>query len=94
MTALFGLQVRLERTVDIPCAECGETAVVIGSSAGPHALRCICCDRHRGRLQAVVADFLAATVDQFGRPTLPITIRNSQFAASSSAAATETSTAL
>jgi hypothetical protein len=93
MSALLGLPIRLERTIDGPCAECGETAVIIGSSAGPHAasLRCKRCDRHRGWLPKTVADFLTDIVVRFGRPTEPITIRNSELAAPSGACATETS---
>jgi hypothetical protein len=29
-TALVGLHVRLERTVDTPCSTCGETVVTVG----------------------------------------------------------------
>ena len=91
---LIGLQIRLARTIDIPCAECGETAVAIGSSAGSPiaALRCTCCDRHRGDLPKAIADFLVTAIDMFGRPTVPITIRDSQLAAPSGAVAVETFT--
>jgi hypothetical protein len=92
---ITGLRVRLERTIDGPCAVCGETAVVIGAGAGPHAaaLHCSCCNRHRGWLPKTVADFLTDLVVRFGRPTAPITIRNSELAATSGASAAEASTA-
>jgi hypothetical protein len=91
---LIGLQIKLARTIDVPCAECGETAVTIGPSAGRPiaALRCICCQRHRGHLPKAAADFLVTAIDKFGRPTVPVTIRDSQLAAPSGAVAAETST--
>jgi hypothetical protein len=93
VTDLYGLRIQLERTIDGHCAECGETTVVIGFSSGSHAasLRCRRCDRHRGWLPKTVADFLTGVVVRFGRPTEPITIRNSELAAPSGACATETS---
>jgi hypothetical protein len=89
---LMGLRIRLERTIDVACAECGETVVAIGSGAGPDfpALRCTCCERHRGYLPNAVADFLVTAIEKFGRPTAPITIRDSQLAAPSGAVAVET----
>jgi hypothetical protein len=94
VTDLIGLPIKLERTIDGPCAVCGETAVVVGAGAGPHvaALRCLCCGRHRGWLSKTVADFLMDLVVRFGRPTAPVTIRNSELAAASGAAVVETST--
>jgi hypothetical protein len=91
---LIGLQIKLARIIDIPCAECGETTVAICSGADPHmaALRCVCCQRYRGDLPRAVADFLVTAIDKFGRPTAPITIRNSQLAAPSGAVAVETFT--
>ena len=78
-TPLVGLRVRLERTIDVPCAACGETVVVIGQGAGPHvaSLHCASCDRHRGWLPETVASFLRETISRFGRPTRTLTIRNS-----------------
>jgi hypothetical protein len=90
---LTGLQIKLARTNDVPCAECGETAVAIGSNAGIAGLRCICCDRHRGWLPKAIADFLVAAIDHFGRPTVPISVHNSKLAAPLGAVAVETSTA-
>ena len=92
---LIGLQIKLARTIDVPCAECGETTVAIVSSAGPPvaALRCICCERYRGNLPKAVAGFLVTAIDKFGRPTAPITIRDSLLAAPvSGAVAVETFT--
>jgi hypothetical protein len=88
---LIGLQIKLARTVDVPCAECGETAVAVGSSTGSSlaALRCICCERQRGHLPKAIADFLVKAIDGFGRPTAPITIRDSKLAAPSGAVAVE-----
>ena len=93
--SLIGLQIKLARTIDVPCAECGETTVVICSGADHHvaALRCVCCQRYRGDLPEVVADFLVTAIDKFGRPTVPITVRDSLLAAPvSGAVAVETST--
>ena len=80
--SLIGLQIKLARTIDVPCAECGETTVVICSGADHHvaALRCVCCQRYRGDLPKAVADFLVTAIDKFGRPTAPITIRDSLLA--------------
>jgi hypothetical protein len=91
---LIGLQVKLARTIDIPCAKCGETTVAICSGTGPHmaSLRCVCCQRYRGDLPKAVADFLVAAINKFGRPTAPIAIRDSQLAAPSGAVAVETFT--
>ena len=91
---LIGLQIKLARTIDVPCAECGETAVTICSGADPHmaALRCVCCQRYRGNLPKAVAEFLVTAIDKFGRPTAPITIRESLLAAPSGAVAGETFT--
>ena len=73
-----GLRVRLERTVDTPCVTCGETVVVIGEGAGPHAasLRCAGCDRHRGWLPRTITNFLSETVRLFGVPDEPFLIRD------------------
>jgi hypothetical protein len=92
---LIGLPMKLQRTIDGPCAVCGETAVIIGAGAGPHtaSLRCACCDRHRGWLPTTVADFLKNVIVRFGRPTVPITIRNSELAVGSGASAAEASSA-
>jgi len=75
---LAGLRVRLERTVDTPCVTCGETIVVIGEGAGPHAasLRCAGCDRHRGWLPGTIANFLSKSVRLFGVPDEPFLIRD------------------
>jgi hypothetical protein len=35
MSDLNGLLIKLGRTIDGPCAMCGNIAVVIGSSSGP-----------------------------------------------------------
>ena len=78
MSALVGLRIRLERTVEVPFI-CGKTAVVCGSSSGPHlaALRCLACDAHRGFLSRATGEFLVAAIERFGRPRDPIIVRNS-----------------
>ena len=80
---IVGLRIKLERTIDGPCGDCGETVVIIGADTGPRgaALCCICCDRQRGWLPEVVANFLARSVALFGRSPEPILIHNSHFAA-------------
>jgi hypothetical protein len=84
---LIGLQIKLARTIDVPCAECGETTVAICSGADPHmaSLRCVCCQRFRGDLPKAIAEFLVTAIDMFGRPTVPITVRNSLLAVPSGA---------
>ena len=85
---IVGLQIKLERTIDVPCTDCGETVVIVGLGTDPQvaALRCICCDRQRGWLPKVITNFLARSVTLFGRPMEPILIHNSHFAASSTGA--------
>jgi hypothetical protein len=87
-TPLVGLRIRLRRTIDVPCGECGETVVVIGQGAGPHvaALRCAACARHRGWLPIAIAEFLLTAISRFGRPREAITIQNSEFAEANEAA--------
>jgi hypothetical protein len=87
-TALVGLRIALERTIDVPCGECGQTSVVIGAGTGPHvaSLHCASCNRHRGWLPKAAVNFLATTVTLFGKPAEPITISNSQFATANGAA--------
>jgi hypothetical protein len=83
---IIGLHVRLDRTIDIPCGVCGETAVVIGEGSGLH---CASCNRRRGSLPEAFAKFLVAVVRRFGKPTEAITIRNStKFAQANEAALT------
>ena len=85
---IIGLRVRLECTIDAPCA-CGETTVVIGQGAGPHvaSLQCAGCNRHRGWLPKAIAEFLVDVVMRFGRPA-DAAIRNatSEFAQANEAA--------
>jgi hypothetical protein len=52
--------------------------VVIGEGAGPHAgsLRCAGCDRHRGWLPHIIANFLSETARLFGVPNEPFLIRD------------------
>jgi hypothetical protein len=77
-TSLAGLYVRLERTVDKPCAACGGIVVVIGEGGGQHAasLRCARCNRHRGWLPGAITNFLSETVRLFGVPDEPFLIRD------------------
>jgi hypothetical protein len=89
---LIGLEIKLARSIDIPCAECGKMTVAIGSSAYIRSLRCSCCERHRGHLSKAIADFLVTAIDKFGRPIVPSTVRDSQLAAPSGAVAVEIST--
>jgi hypothetical protein len=89
---LIGLPIKLARTTDGPCAECGERAVIIGAGPNVASLRCACCGRHRGWLPKTVAEFLAALVQRFGRPAEPIVIRHSELAAKMGAPAAEAST--
>jgi hypothetical protein len=79
-TALVGLRISLDRTIDVCCGACGQTIVTIKNGAGPHvaSLHCASCDRHRGWLPKAVADFLLEMISRFGRPTDVITIRNSR----------------
>jgi hypothetical protein len=56
-------------------------AVVIGKGVDPHiaSLHCANCDRHRGWLPKAIADFLMATISQFGWPEA-VTVHNPEFA--------------
>jgi hypothetical protein len=85
---LIGLRIKLERTIDKPCA-CGETAVSVGEGAGPHiaSLRCTGCDCHRGWLPKVIASFLTETIGRFGQLTDPIVMQNSSLPADAGAPA-------
>jgi hypothetical protein len=71
-TSLVGLHVTLPNA-----CRCGATSAVLGSSSGPHYASLVCgaCDRHRGWLSADTFNFISATIDNFGRPVEPITIR-------------------
>ncbi len=80
-SALEGLRINLQRTKDVPCAECGQSAVVTCKEAHDvTGLRCTSCSRHRGSLPKPLTDFMTATIDLFGRPDEPITVSNSGFA--------------
>jgi hypothetical protein len=85
---LVGMRIRLTRTIDVPCAECGATAVVIGQGTGPHAacLRCASCDRHRGWLPKALTEFLVELIRLFGPPPDDIAIRKPEFAQANAAA--------
>jgi hypothetical protein len=88
MLPLIGMRIRLTRTIDVPCCQCGETVVVSGQGTGPHAacLRCASCDRHRGWLPKALTEFLAETIRLFGPLPDGITIRNNEFAEANAAA--------
>src|SRR5262245_49146577 len=72
----IGLSVILPK----PCSNCGSDAAIVGSSRGPHhaSLLCDCCGGHRGWLPGVAFNFLCDVIDDFGRPTAPIEIRQNQ----------------
>ena len=78
---LAGLRIQLGWTKDVPCGVCGQMAVVIGKGVDPHiaSLHCANCDRHRGWLPKAIADFLMATISQFGWPEA-VTVHNPEFA--------------
>jgi hypothetical protein len=88
-TPLIGLHIRLRRTIDVPCCECGETVVVIGPGKGPHtaSLHCTTCNRHRGWLPKTIAEFLLEAISRFGRPREAITIQDSELASPANEAA-------
>jgi hypothetical protein len=72
-TSIIGLTVILPR----PCHACGSFKAVIGSSAGPHCARYVCgdCCLFLSWMRAETYAFVCDVVDNFGRPTEPITIR-------------------
>jgi hypothetical protein len=88
-TPIIGPRIRLDRTIDTPCA-CGEPTVTIGPGTEPHvaSLTCAACDRHRGWLPRAIAEFLLEVVRRFGRPADAVAIRNSttEFAQANEAA--------
>jgi hypothetical protein len=63
-----------------PCGNCGSDSAIIGSSRGPHHanLLCECCSRHRGWLSGTTYKFLSDVIENFGRPTEPILVRQNQ----------------
>jgi hypothetical protein len=84
----IGLAVILLR----PCCNCGDERATIGSSAGPHhaSLNCYGCGGHRGWLSGATFKFLSDVIENFGRPTEPITVSsNSRKSADTTATATE-----
>jgi hypothetical protein len=72
---LNGLKVKLARDID-KIKPCCSNLAVIRPGKGPHIgqLRCACCDRQRGWLSKATADWLLAVIEQFGRPTEPLSI--------------------
>jgi hypothetical protein len=72
---LRGFEVKLDRDID-RIGRCCENRATIYPGKGPHAgqFRCSHCDRHRGWLSKTTANFLLATITQFGRPAIPPTI--------------------
>jgi hypothetical protein len=73
-TSLVGLQILMSGR----CQFCGSNAGVLGSSRAMHYAAVICtrCNRHRGWLSRESASFINSIIDQFGRPTAPIVVRN------------------
>jgi hypothetical protein len=72
MTDLVGLAI----TMPSPCSRCNGTAATVGAGRGPHCASLMCaCGRHLGWMSKQSHDFIAETVQQFGRPTEPIRIR-------------------
>lgn len=71
-TLAFGLIVKLP-----DACSCGATQATVGSSAGPHhaSLRCRACERHRGWMSGETYNFITRVIDNFGRPTEPISVR-------------------
>jgi hypothetical protein len=69
---IIGLRVRLDRRVDRELG-CHDNLAAIFPGRGPHAaqLRCAECQRHRGWLGKLTADFLTETVRTFGVPLEP-----------------------
>lgn len=72
---LRGFEIKLDRDID-RINRCCENRAIIHASKEPHGgeLRCSGCDRHRGWLSKTTANFLLATITQFGRPAAPPTI--------------------
>jgi hypothetical protein len=63
-----------------PCSNCGSDAAVIGSSRGPHHASLLCehCGGHRGWLSGTTYRFLSNAIENFGRPSEPILVRQNQ----------------
>ena len=74
-------RVRLDRTIDQRSTCCGNNVAIVHVGKGPHAaeLRCADCGAHRGWLPKAIADFLMATISQFGWPEA-VTVHNPEFA--------------
>ena len=67
--------VGLAITLPEPCPRCSGHDAVIGIGRGPHkaSIMC-CCGRHLGWMSIATFNFVAETVQQFGRPSEPISV--------------------
>jgi hypothetical protein len=75
-TGITGLAVRMTHR---PCRACGSANFTIGSSAAIHSARLDCaeCGRFAGWMSRGAYVFIQMTIEKFGRPVEPITVRNS-----------------
>ena len=71
----FGSEVKLPTT-----CRCGAPHATICAGKPPHCgeMRCAKCGRHRGWVSRNTFDFVSKTIELFGRPTEPITVRGAQ----------------
>jgi hypothetical protein len=72
--SLLGLRVARSE----PCPKCRSFAAAIGTGKPPHVASLICAVCHRFVAWPPKAehDFIASTVNEFGRPTEPIVLRS------------------
>jgi hypothetical protein len=76
-TGIVGLAVKM---VHRPCRSCGSANFIIGSSAAMHhaGLRCAECNHHGGWMSKGAFTFVRMTIEKFGRPTTPVSVRESK----------------
>ena len=75
-TGVVGLVVTM---VHRPCLACGSKSFIVGSSAAMHHARLTCadCEAFAGWLSKGAFTFIRMTVERFGLPTEPKTVRHS-----------------
>lgn len=75
-SVLLGLTVNLEHFRD----RCHQNIARIYEGKGPHLgeLKCVSCGRHRGWVSKTTGAWIESVIEQFGRPTAPLIIRERQ----------------
>jgi hypothetical protein len=74
-----GAPIGSEVKLPTACA-CGAPHATICPGKPPHCaeMRCAKCGKHRGWVSRNTFDFISKTIELFGRPTEPITVRGAK----------------